>query len=196
MSPTSAGNDGPPSETVICETTKGRLTIDIYREWSPIGADHFLDLVRDGFLTDIAFFRSVDGFLTQFGISDKADKLHWHDNTIQDDPNVGKGILKNYLSFAGGGANSRSTQLFIAFEDLDYLGYAPWETAFGKVVEGQNALDMLYRDYGDIPPFGNGPDQHEIHRLGNKYIYDNFPHTDFLLSCGIKGKVLSDASDL
>ena len=192
----SVANDGSPSDTVICETTKGRLTIDVFRDWSPIGADRFLNLVKDEFFTDIAFFRSVDGFLTQFGISDKQDQLHWHESTIQDDPNIGKGIFKNYLSFAGGGENSRSTQLFIAFEDLEFLGHEPWETAFGKVVEGQNTLDMLYKDYGDIPPFGNGPDQHEIHRLGNQYIYDNFPLTDFLLHCRIKGKMMSNAGEL
>jgi hypothetical protein len=33
-------------------------------------ADRFLALVKDGFFTDIAFFRCVKRFLTQFGISD------------------------------------------------------------------------------------------------------------------------------
>ena len=35
-----------------------------------------------------------------------------------------RGIQKNFVSFAGGGPNTRSTQLFIAFEYLDFLGYA------------------------------------------------------------------------
>lgn len=117
---------------VQCQTTKGPLVIEVYREWAPLGADRFLDLVKDNFFTDIAFFRCVKRFLTQFGISDNPSKKHWHRKDILDDPNLNLGIKKNYVSYAGGGPNTRSTQLFIAFEDLDFLGKEPWETPFGK----------------------------------------------------------------
>jgi cyclophilin family peptidyl-prolyl cis-trans isomerase len=89
-----------------------------------------------------------EGFLTQFGISDKPGKKHWHRATIKDDPNLHKGIKKHYVSFAGGGANTRSTQMFIAFEDLDFLGKEPWETPFGVVIEGAGTLKKLYKSYG------------------------------------------------
>ena len=118
---------------VECETSKGPILIEIHQDWAPLGADRFLTLVRVGYFTDIAFFRSVEGFLTQFGISDRADMKHWQSATFPDDPNLRLGIKKNYLSFAGGGPNTRSTQLFIAFEDLDFLGNEPWETPFGIV---------------------------------------------------------------
>lgn len=112
---------------VVCDTTKGSITIDVHRGWAPIGADRFIDLVKDGFYTDIAFFRCVKQFLVQFGISDKENMKHWHNEEIKDDVNQHKGIQKNYVSFAGGGPNTRSTQLFIAFEYLDFLGKEPWE---------------------------------------------------------------------
>eukprot|EP01031_Cornospumella_fuschlensis_P038520 gene38520-46824_t len=180
----SAGqSNGDEVFNVRCETTKGPLDIEVYPQWSPLGARRFLELVADNFYTDIAFFRCVKGFLTQFGISDKADKTHWHRANIPDDPNIHKGIKKHYLSFAGGGPNTRSTQLFIAFEDLDFLGNEPWETPFGKVIRGTEALHALYTGYGDIPPFGKGPDQIEIYNRGNDYIREMFPHTDFLLRC-------------
>jgi cyclophilin family peptidyl-prolyl cis-trans isomerase len=118
---------------VKCMTTKGPLVIEVYRDWAPLGADRFLELVKDDFFTDIAFFRCVKRFLTQFGISDVQSKKHWHREEIPDDPNLNIGIKKNYLSYAGGGPNTRSTQLFIAFEDLDFLGKEPWETPFGKL---------------------------------------------------------------
>lgn len=117
---------------VQCETSKGSLTIEVHNSWAPLGAERFLNLVQDGFYTDIAFFRCVKGFLTQFGISDNPGKKHWHREQIRDDPNIGMGIKKNYVSFAGGGPNTRSTQIFIAFEDLDFLGKEPWETPFGN----------------------------------------------------------------
>jgi peptidyl-prolyl cis-trans isomerase A (cyclophilin A) len=118
---------------VKCTTTKGPIVIEVYRDWAPLGADRFLELVKDGFYTDIAFYRCVRGFLTQFGISEDKSKKHWHRNQIQDDPNLHLGIKKNYVSYAGGGPNTRSTQLFIAFEDLDFLGKEPWETPFGRL---------------------------------------------------------------
>ena len=126
--PREAGSDGTVTDIVECDTTKGSFVLEIYRDWSPRGADRFVELVKDGFFQDIAFFRCVEGFLTQFGISDKPDKKHWHRKEIPDDPNLHKGIKRGYLSFAGGGANTRSTQMFIAFEDLDFLGNQPWET--------------------------------------------------------------------
>lgn len=117
---------------VECQTTKGPLVIEVYRDWAPLGADRFLELVQDNFYTDIAFFRCVKRFLTQFGISDVPSKKHWHNKNIRDDPSLNLGIKKNYISYAGGGPNTRSTQLFIAFEDLDFLGKEPWETPFGR----------------------------------------------------------------
>jgi cyclophilin family peptidyl-prolyl cis-trans isomerase len=168
---------------VQCETTKGSFILEIYREWSPLGADRFIDLIKDDFFTNIALYRCVKGFLTQFGISEDKSKKHWHNNQIKDDPNLHIPIRKGYLSFAGGGDNTRSTQMFIAFEDLDFLGKSPWETPFGKIIDGYSTLDKFYKGYGDIPPFGKGPDQQKIHNRGNKYIHDEFPLTDFITSC-------------
>lgn len=170
-------------DSVSCQTTKGPIKIEVYKEWAPLGAERFLDLVKDGFYSDIALYRCVKGFLTQFGISDDPKMKHWHRKQIADDTNIHKGIHKHYVSFAGGGPNTRTTQIFIAFEELDFLGNSPWETPFGKVVEGGNVLDALYKGYGDIPPFGKGPDQGKLFNQGNSYIRENFPLIDFLVSC-------------
>lgn len=43
----------------------------------------------------------------------------------------------------------------------------------------------MYKGYNDIPPFGNGPDQQELHRQGNAYIRKMFPKVDFIESCQI-----------
>ena len=88
-----------------------------------------------------AFFRSVPKFLTQFGISDDPSMQHWHGEHIQDDPSPaaaggggggdsGSVISKYHVSYAGGGPHTRSTQLFIAYDDLPFLGKEPWEVCF------------------------------------------------------------------
>jgi cyclophilin family peptidyl-prolyl cis-trans isomerase len=133
-------NDHP---LVECETTKGSITIEVIPNWSPLGAERFLQLIDDNFFTNIALYRCVKRFLTQFGISDNPTKRHWHHQSINDDPNLNLGIKKNYVSFAGGGPNTRSTQIFIAFEDLDFLGKEPWETPFGISVVHSRLLTFF-----------------------------------------------------
>jgi peptidyl-prolyl cis-trans isomerase A (cyclophilin A) len=125
-----ASSSGPL--IVRCSTTRGDIDIEVVRHWSPLGAQRFIDLVQDKFYTDIAFYRTVDGFLTQFGISSNKALHHWHDSAIPDDPPLHIPIKKYYLSFAGSHVNSRTTQIFIAFENLYFLGKDPWETPFGK----------------------------------------------------------------
>ena len=100
------GNEEREEESdpiVSCETSQGLLRIQVHSEWAPLGAKRFVDLIKDEFFTDIAFFRCVKGFLTQFGISENPDKKHWHRETIKDDPDLKIGIKKHYVSFAGGG---------------------------------------------------------------------------------------------
>jgi cyclophilin family peptidyl-prolyl cis-trans isomerase len=178
--------DSNLAHNVGCTTTKGYIEFEIYPDWAPIGSNRFLELVRDGFFEDIALYRCVKRFLTQFGISDKPRYRHWHRENIKDDNNLGMGIKKYYLSFAGGGPNTRSTQLFIAFEDLDFLGKEPWETPFGVVVKGQDVVDSFYTGYGDIEPFSKtGPNQQKIYNIGNDYLKESFPKLDYILSCDI-----------
>jgi peptidyl-prolyl cis-trans isomerase A (cyclophilin A) len=174
---------------VQCDTTKGTIVIEVHQELAPLGAKHFLELVEDSFFTNIALYRCVSHFLTQFGISEDPLKKHWHRTQIKDDPNLHKGIRKYDVSFAGGGPNTRSSQIFIAFEDLGFLGKEPWETPFGKVVSGFEVLDKWYKGYGDISPFNKkGPDQQQLFRQGNKYIHEHFPKIDFVNECRVLNK--------
>jgi cyclophilin family peptidyl-prolyl cis-trans isomerase len=114
-----------------------------------VGAARFIELVNQGFYSNIPLFRAIESFLTQFGISEDPEFEHWHNDEIEDDPNLGLGIKKYYMSFAGSGRNSRATQVFIAAEDLDFLGKDPWETPFGEVIEGFEAVAEFYTGYGD-----------------------------------------------
>ena len=68
-------------------TTAGDFVVEVHREWAPLGADRFYNLIRYGYFTNAAFFRVVPGFVVQFGLSaDPAVNKVWKTATIQDDP--------------------------------------------------------------------------------------------------------------
>ena len=50
------------------ETTAGDFVIEVSKDWAPIGADRFYNLVSNGFYDGVAFFRVIEGFMVQFGI--------------------------------------------------------------------------------------------------------------------------------
>jgi peptidyl-prolyl cis-trans isomerase A (cyclophilin A) len=154
-------------------TTKGDFTVEVHRDWAPIGADRFYNLVKNGFYNDASFFRVVPGFVAQFGMSaSPAVNKAWQNASIKDDQ-VKVGNKRGNLVFAAMQIpNSRTTQIFINFKDnvaLDTQGFA----AFGTVLDGMDVVDRLYSGYGD-----NGPDQGLISTEGKAYLDKNFPKLD------------------
>jgi peptidyl-prolyl cis-trans isomerase A (cyclophilin A) len=170
----------PPHFKVLLQTTKGDVTIDVTRDWSPGGADRFYALVKQGFFDGAKFFRVIRvprPFMAQFGINaDPKVTAKWADSNIQDDP-VKQHNTRGMVSFATSGANTRSTQLFINYGDnsrLDAKGFSP----FGMVSTGMEIVDQFYADYGEGPPDGSGPDQERIEKEGNVYLERDFPLLD------------------
>jgi len=133
------------------ETSKGDFVIEVHRDWSPNGADRFYNLVANGFYDDVRFFRVIDGFMAQFGIhGDSAVAAVWREARIPDDE-VLQSNTRGFISYAMGGPNTRTTQVFINFGDnsrLDEMGFPP----FGQVVEGMEVVDEIYSGYGEGAP--------------------------------------------
>ncbi len=160
-------------------TTKGDFVVQVTRAWAPLGADRFYNLVKHGFFTDASFFRVVPGFVVQFGISaDPEISAAWETATIKDDPVRGSNKA-GYITYAMGGPNTRTTQVFINLRDngssLDSMGFAP----FGQVTSGMEVVERLYSGYGDLPEMGGrGPSEDAIAKRGKAYLDKNFPLLD------------------
>jgi peptidyl-prolyl cis-trans isomerase A (cyclophilin A) len=172
MNPASLRAKAPDLFKVQFTTTKGNVVLEIHRDWAPLGADRFYNLVRGGFFTDAAFFRVVPNFMVQFGLSgNPAVNNAWANTNFRDDP-VKESNKRGYITFAKTSLpNSRSTQLFINFKDnafLDSQGFAP----FGTVVEGMDVVDKINSSYGERP------DQGKITAEGKAYLDKNFPQLD------------------
>ena len=164
---------------VSFETTRGDFVVEARRDWAPIGVDRFYNLVREGFFDEVRFFRVIEGFMAQFGISGRPDVADaWYSARIQDDP-VGASNTRGRITFATAGPGTRTTQLFINYADnsrLDDMGFSP----IGEVVEGMEVVDALHAGYGEGAPRGRGPDQGRIHKEGNAYLSREFPDLDWI----------------
>ena len=184
LEPAKAIEKAPNTYKVKLETTKGDVVIEVTRSWAPNGADRFYNLVKVGFFNDIAFFRVIDNFMVQCGIHGNPDvSKAWKSAKIKDDKD-NKSNKRSFVTFATGGPNTRTTQFFINFKDnsfLDSQGFPP----FGKVIEGMENVDSLYKGYGEGAPRGRGPGQGRIQSEGNSYLKKDFPDMDYIVKASI-----------
>ena len=182
--PSMATERAPERFRVRFNTTKGPFVVEIDRNWAPRGADRFYNLVKVGFFEDVAFFRVLENFVVQFGINgDPQVSQRWRSASIQDEP-VEASNQRGSLTFAHGGPNTRTTQLFINLGDnvsLDQMEFPP----IGTVVEGMSVVTSLYSGYGEGAPRGRGPSQGSLQGEGNKYLRNQFPELDYIKSASL-----------
>lgn len=186
LSPETATETAPAKYKVRLDTTEGPVVVSVTREWAPLGADRFYNLVKLGYYDGVAFFRVLSGFMAQTGIhGDPAVNAKWRGARIPDDPAKGKSNARGMVSFATAGPHTRTTQIFFNYGDnsaLDGMGFTP----FGQIVEGMENLDKLYAGYGEGAPQGPGPDQGRLQGEGNSYLKADYPQLDYIRSARVE----------
>ncbi len=189
---TKTGADGlleiDPGETyqVKFETSKGDIYIEVYSGWAPLGAARFKELVTSGFFDQCRFFRVLPGFIVQWGINgDPEVQKDWETANLKDEPAKQKNV-RGTITYAKAGPDSRTTQLFINYNDnthsLNPQGFAP----FAKVIRGMDIVDAINPEYGE------SPNQGLIQSRGNAYLKKEFPNLDYI----IKATLLSSAEEI
>jgi peptidylprolyl isomerase len=132
-----------PENTLIIETTKGRVVIELRPDLAPKHVERIKQLAREKFYDGIVFHRVIDGFMAQTGCpqgrgtgGSKYPNLPAEFNA---EPHV-RGVCSMARSSMPNSANS---QFFICFDDATFLDrqYTVW----GKVIEGMEAVDALAR---------------------------------------------------
>jgi len=159
------------------------VTFRVHPDWAPEGAKRFQDMVQaKDVLTQARFFRVVPKFMVQFGIPpDPTVASKWNNMNIPDDP-VTQSNTRGMVTFATSGPNTRTTQLFINFNDnsfLDSQGFSP----FAEVIEGMDVVDAIQSKYREEP------DQGQIQSQGNTYLKSQFPELSFV--SGVSSSYLS-----
>jgi cyclophilin family peptidyl-prolyl cis-trans isomerase len=132
-----------PENTLIIETTKGRVVIELRPDLAPEHVKRIKTLVREGFYDGIAFHRVIEGFMAQTGCpkgtgtgGSEYPNLKAEFNK---EPHV-RGVCSMARSQSPDSANS---QFFIVFDDATFLDgkYTVW----GKVIEGMDNVDKIKR---------------------------------------------------
>jgi peptidyl-prolyl cis-trans isomerase A (cyclophilin A) len=181
LHPASLTAKAPASFAVEFDTTKGKFVVTVRRSSAPRGADRFYNLVKARFFDGVVFFRVLKGFVVQFGISGYPQvSSAWQNANLKDDP-VKASNTVGTITYADGGPNTRTTQVFINLADngpnLDGQGFAP----FGKVTKGMAVVKKLYGGYGEAPSHA----QPQIASQGNAFLKKTFPKLDSVIRARI-----------
>ena len=141
--------------TLIMETTKGKVVIELRPDLAPGHVARIKELAREGAYDGVVFHRVIEGFMAQtgdvkFGNSEQADLRA----VARRHGRLGKADLKAEFSNANHvrgtcsmarsqNPNSANSQFFICFDDAAFLNrqYTVW----GQVIEGMDNVDKIKR---------------------------------------------------
>lgn len=185
LKPSLLKETAPSTYQVKFVTTRGEFTVTVHRDWAPLGADRFFNLIKHHYYDGARVYRVIPNFVAQFGINANPPvNAAWAKATIKDDPVTQKNI-RGTLTFAKTSQpNSRTTEIFINLKDntsLDSQGFAPFATVDDK---GINVVEMFYDQYPDPADAGEQPN---MEKGGEKYIASKFPKLDTIKSATIVG---------
>lgn len=143
---------------VIIELENGKkIKIELYPDIAPISCENFEKLVKSGFYDGLTFHRVIPGFMIQGGCPNGTGtggpgwniKGEFSSNGVKNDLKHTRGVLSMARSMM---PDSAGSQFFIMHDDAPHLDgqYA----AFGKVIEGMDAVDEIAEtatDFRDKP---------------------------------------------
>ncbi len=132
---------------VVIEMENGKkIKIELYPDAAPITVANFEKLVNEGFYDGLIFHRVISGFMIQGGDplgtgtggANKKIKGEFMANGVANPIKHTRGVVSMARAMD---PNSASSQFFIMHQDAPHLDgqYA----AFGKVVEGMDAVDEI-----------------------------------------------------
>ena len=132
-----------PENTLILETTKGRVVIELRPDLAPGHVERIKTLARKGFYDNVPFHRVIEGFMAQTGdptgTGSGGSDLPDLKAEFNAEPHV-RGVCSMARTNQPHSANS---QFFICFDDARFLDkqYTVW----GKVTEGMENVDKIKR---------------------------------------------------
>jgi len=144
-----------PENTIIMETTKGRVVIQLLPDLAPGHVARVKELAREGAYDGVVFHRVIEDFMAQTGDVKFGKQGGEHFNPARagmggsEKPDL-KAEFSNMSHVRGTCSmarsqmpNSANSQFFICFTDAPWLNkqYSVW----GQVIEGMENIDKIKR---------------------------------------------------
>ena len=133
--------------TVVIETNKGAITLELYQDKAPISVENFLSYMKKNFFADTIFHRVIPNFMIQCGgFLENMDQKD-PDSPIKNEADNGVKNDKYTVAMARTQVvDSATSQFFINTSHNDSLNHGGRDfgyTVFGKVVDGTDVVDAI-----------------------------------------------------
>ena len=132
-----------PENTIIMETTKGRVVIELRPDLAPGHVERIKTLSRQGFYDNVPFHRVIEGFMAQTGDPTGTGTGGSDLPDLKAEFNAEPHVRGTCSMARTNYPHSANSQFFICFDDARFLDkqYTVW----GKVTEGMENVDKIKR---------------------------------------------------
>jgi cyclophilin family peptidyl-prolyl cis-trans isomerase len=132
-----------PENTIVMDTTKGRVVIELRPDLAPKHVERIKQLAREHFYDGIVFHRVIDGFMAQVGCPHGTGTGGSSHPDLPAEFNTEPHVRGTVSMARANNPDSANSQFFICFGDAQFLDrkYTVW----GKVVEGMENVDKIKR---------------------------------------------------
>jgi peptidylprolyl isomerase len=128
--------------TMILETTQGRVSIEMRPDLAPRHVARIKELVQEGFYDGVAFHRVIDGFMAQTGCP-QGTGTGGSGQKLKAEFSKEKHVRGTVSMARAQNPDSADSQFFICFQDSPWLNdqYTVW----GNVTQGMESIDKIKR---------------------------------------------------
>ncbi len=130
------------SDTLVLDTTQGRVSIALRPDLAPTHVARIKELVSEGFYNGVAFHRVIDGFMAQTGCP-QGTGTGGSGRKLNAEFSPEKHVRGTVSMARAQSPDSGDSQFFICFADSPWLNgqYTVW----GKVIAGMENIDKIKR---------------------------------------------------
>ena len=132
-----------PENTIIMETTKGRVVIELRPDLAPGHVERIKTLSRQGFYDGVVFHRVIDGFMAQTGDPTGTGRGGSELPDLEAEFNAFPHVRGTVAMARAADENSANSQFFIVF--YPRFGLDRNYTNFGRVISNMAAVDAIHR---------------------------------------------------
>ena len=131
-----------PENTLVLETSKGRVVIEMRPDLAPGHVTRIKELAREGFYDGVKFHRVIGGFMAQTG-DPRGDGTGGSGRKLKAEFSPEKHVRGTVSMARAQSPDSGDSQFFICFDDAPHLNrqYTVW----GRVIEGMDNIDAIQK---------------------------------------------------